>query len=50
MAASAILKAAGKQHGSWFAGQWTPGFLIMGLYNKLVKQSGSGAYASRRAA
>lgn len=50
MAASAILKATGKQHWSLFVGQWAPAFLIMGLYNKLVKQFGSDAYTSRRAA
>ena len=50
MAASAILKAAGRQHWSLFVGQWAPAFLIMGLYNKLVKQFGSDAYTSRRAA
>lgn len=50
MAASAILKATGKQHWSLFVGQWAPAFLIMGLYNKLVKQLGSDAYTSHRAA
>jgi hypothetical protein len=50
MAASAILKATGKQHWSLFVGQWAPAFLIMGLYNKLVKQLGSDAYTGRRAA
>ena len=50
MGASAILKATGKQHWSLFVGQWAPAFLIMGLYNKLVKQFGSDAYTSRRAA
>ena len=50
MAASAILKATGKQHWSLFVGQWAPAFLIMGLYNKLVKQLGSDTYTSRRAA
>ena len=50
MAASAILKAVGKQHWSLFVGQWAPAFLIMGLYNKLVKQLGSDAYTSQRAA
>lgn len=50
MAASAILKATGKQHWSLFVGQWAPAFLIMGLYNKLVKQLGSDAYTNPRAA
>ena len=41
MATSATLQAMGKQHGSLFIGQWAPTLLIMGLYNKLVKQLGS---------
>ena len=41
MAASAILKAFKKDHWSLFVGQWAPAFLIIGLYNKLVKQHGS---------
>jgi hypothetical protein len=50
MAASAILKGVGKEHWSLFVGQWAPTLLIMGLYNKLVKQLGSDAYSSTRAA
>ena len=50
MAASAILKAVGKEHWSLFVGQWAPTLLIMGFYNKLVKQLGSDAYISQRAA
>jgi hypothetical protein len=38
---SAMLKMAGKSHGSLFVGQWAPTFLLLGLYNKLVKQLGS---------
>jgi hypothetical protein len=30
----------GKQHTSLFIGQWAPTFLILGLYNKLVKVQG----------
>jgi hypothetical protein len=41
MAASATLQAMGNRHGSLFVGQWAPAFLILGLYNKLVKQLGS---------
>jgi hypothetical protein len=41
MAASAILKAFRKDQWSLFVGQWAPAFLILGLYNKLVKQHGS---------
>ena len=50
MAASAILKGVGKQHWSLFVGQWAPTLLILGLYNKAVKQLGSDAYSSTRAA
>jgi hypothetical protein len=49
MAVSAALKALGKDGWSLFVGQWAPAFLIMGVYNKLVKQLGSDIY-SRRAA
>jgi hypothetical protein len=30
-----------KEHASTFVGQWAPTFLILGLYNKLVKQLGA---------
>ena len=45
MAASAILKAVGKDDWSLFIGQWAPSFLIIGVYNKLVKQQGSDAFS-----
>jgi len=38
---SLFLQATGKQHESLFVGQWAPTFLILGLYNKLVKVAGS---------
>jgi hypothetical protein len=41
IAASATLHVAGNKNGSVFVGQWAPTFLILGLYNKLVKQRGS---------
>jgi len=41
MATSATLQMMGNKHGSLFIGQWAPTLLIMGLYNKLVKQLGS---------
>ena len=41
IAASATLLLAGNKNGSVFVGQWAPTFLILGLYNKLVKQLGS---------
>jgi hypothetical protein len=31
------------RHASVFVGQWAPTLLILGLYNKLVKQLGSDA-------
>ena len=41
IAASATFKLLGKDHESLFVGQWAPTFLILGLYNKLVKLMGS---------
>lgn len=41
IAASLVLKITGKDHEALFVGQWAPTFLILGLYNKLVKQLGS---------
>lgn len=38
---SLLLQCFGKQHESLFVGQWAPTFLILGLYNKLVKVAGS---------
>ena len=43
MATSLGFKAAGKNHAALFVGQWAAPLLIMGLYNKLVKQHGSDA-------
>jgi hypothetical protein len=39
--ASLVLKATHKNHDSTFIGQWAPTFLLLGIYNKLVKQHGS---------
>jgi hypothetical protein len=41
MAASASFQMIGNKHVSLFVGQWAPTLLILGLYNKLVKQLGS---------
>ncbi|GEM_PF-264349 len=41
MAASATLQVIGKKETSSFIGQWAPAFLILGLYNKLVRVAGS---------
>ena len=47
IATSATLQAIGNKHASVFVGQWAPTLLILGLYNKLVKQLGSDALDSR---
>lgn len=41
MAVSAASQMMGNKQVSLFIGQWAPTILIMGLYNKLVKQLGS---------
>ena len=41
MAASAALHLSGQKQASVFVGQWAPTLLILGVYNKLVKQLGS---------
>jgi hypothetical protein len=43
MAASAILKILEKDDWALFVGQWAAPLLIMGTYNKMVKQHGSDA-------
>lgn len=43
MAVSLTLKIMGKDDWSLFVGQWAAPFLIMGNYNKMVKQHGSDA-------
>jgi hypothetical protein len=50
MGVSALLKVLGKDDWALFIGQWAPSFLIIGVYNKLVKQLGSDAYSGQRAA
>jgi hypothetical protein len=53
MAASLILKLSKKHDWALFIGQWAAPFLIMGNYNKMVKQHGSDArnadYSTRAA-
>jgi len=41
MACSATLKMMNRSHDALFVGQWAPTFLILGLYNKIVKVLGS---------
>ncbi len=39
--ASLILKSNGRAHDALFVGQWPAPFLLLGIYNKLVKLMGS---------
>jgi hypothetical protein len=41
---SLILKTSGKDHHALFLGQWAAPFLLLGIYNKMVKQHGSDAH------
>ena len=41
IATSLILKMLDRNHEALFVGQWAPTILILGLYNKLIKQHGS---------
>ena len=41
MAVSAAFQIAGNKKTSLFIGQWAPSFLLLGLYNKIVKVAGS---------
>jgi hypothetical protein len=50
MAVSAFLKLSGKNHWALFVGQWAAPLLIMGTYNKMVKQHGSDATGHLQAA
>lgn len=43
MAASLLLKVSGKNHAALFVGQWAAPFLLIGIYNKMVKLHGSDA-------
>lgn len=49
MALSAALQAWNKKHESMFVGQWAAPFLLLGIYNKMVKQHGSDARSRERA-
>lgn len=40
MAGSLTLKLFGKKHTALFIGQWAAPFLLLGIYNKLVKLEG----------
>lgn len=47
IATSATFQLIGNKNASVFVGQWAPTFLILGVYNKLVKQLGSDAIDAR---
>jgi hypothetical protein len=40
---SLVLKTQGKDENALFVGQWAAPFLLLGIYNKMVKQHGSDA-------
>ncbi|MCE7042865.1 hypothetical protein [Dyadobacter sp. CY312] len=40
MATSLALKIAGRKHTALFVGQWAAPFLLLGVYNKIVKTQG----------
>lgn len=40
MGVSLVLQFTGAKHKSLFIGQWAPSFLLLGLYNKIVKLEG----------
>jgi hypothetical protein len=44
---SLILKTTGKDHHALFIGQWAAPFLLLGIYNKMVKQHGSDAHVNQ---
>jgi hypothetical protein len=41
IAASAVLQLVGKKKASLFLGQWVAPFMLLGVYNKIVKVAGS---------
>jgi hypothetical protein len=41
IAGSVTLKMMGRSHDALFVGQWAPTFLLLGIYNKIVKVAGS---------
>jgi hypothetical protein len=40
MGASLVLQLSGNEHKSLFIGQWAAPFLLLGVYNKIVKVEG----------
>ena len=49
MAVSAVFHLSKKEHHALFIGQWAAPFLLLGIYNKLVKQHGSDALVAEGA-
>ena len=47
IAGSLILKSTGKNHDALYVGQWAAPFLLLGIYNKMVKQHGSDAHVNQ---
>src|SRR5687767_10559572 len=45
---SLVLKVMGRHEDSLFVGQWAPTFLILGLYNKIVKVAGHDQYTGNQ--
>ena len=45
MVVSAILKFSDRDDWALFVGQWAAPLLVMGVYNKMVKQHGSDAHS-----
>ncbi|MGA9718022.1 MAG: hypothetical protein WBQ79_07050 [Acidobacteriaceae bacterium] len=45
--ASLTANFQGKKHNALFIGQWVAPFLLLGIYNKMVKQHGSDAVSRR---
>lgn len=41
MGVSLTLKCMGRNHTALFVGQWAAPFLLLGIYNKIVKTQGS---------
>lgn len=41
MGVALALQMTGRKHGSLFVGQWAAPFLLLGVYNKVVKIAGS---------
>jgi hypothetical protein len=44
---SVIAKLQRKNHNALFFGQWVAPFLLLGIYNKMVKQHGSDAISRK---